>query len=101
MHVCLLSTLLWYGGLLGVFAPGREYRNFIGLHGFASLTYADGRLYAATRENGTFVFVAQPALPQVARNVIADDRSIFNASPAIVDGHLFLRSDKYLYSIGH
>jgi outer membrane protein assembly factor BamB len=67
---------------------------------YASLTYADGKFYAVSRENGTFVYHAEPALPRIAHNVLAEDTSIFNASPAPVDGGLYLRSDKFLYCIG-
>ena len=33
-------------------------------------------------------------------NIAAGDDSVFNATPAILDGQLLLRSDRYLYCIG-
>ena len=67
---------------------------------YASVVSADGRLYAVTRQRGTFVLSAGPEFEQLAHNAIAGDGSIFNASPTVSNGHLLLRSDKYLYCIG-
>jgi outer membrane protein assembly factor BamB len=67
---------------------------------YASVTLADGRLFAVSRERGTFVFEAARDFKQLALNVIADDDSIFNASPVVSRGQLLLRSDKFLYCIG-
>jgi len=67
---------------------------------YASFLLAEGRLYAVSRENGTFVLAASPEFKQLAHNVIANDDSIFNASPVASRGQLLLRSDKYLYCIG-
>jgi hypothetical protein len=49
---------------------------------------------------GTYVLAAGPKYELLAHNKIADDKSIFNGSPAVSRGQLFLRSDKYLYCIG-
>ncbi len=65
---------------------------------YASVLLAGGRLYAVTRQGGTFVLAAKPSLDVLARNPAGDD-SDFNASPAVCDGQLFLRSDKCLYCI--
>jgi outer membrane protein assembly factor BamB len=70
--------------------PGRVY---------ASVTLGDGKLYAVTRENGTYVLAARPDFEVLAHNKLDDD-SIFNASPAVSEGQLLLRSDRYLYCIG-
>ena len=67
---------------------------------YASLLSVEGRLYAVSREKGTFVLAAAPEFKQLARNVIADDDSIFNASPVVSRGQLLLRSDRFLYCIG-
>ncbi len=53
-----------------------------------------------SREKGTYVIEAGPNFKQIAHNTFAADRSVFNASPAIVDGRIYLRSDKAIYSIG-
>ena len=67
---------------------------------YASPLLADGMLYYVSRENGTFVLGAEPQLKLLAHNTIASDPSIFNASPAVVDGQLLLRSNRCLYCIG-
>ena len=38
-------------------------------------------------------------MEELARNDLGDE-SIFNGTPAIYGGQLFMRSDKYLYCIG-
>lgn len=67
---------------------------------YASVTIADGKIYAVSRQKGTYVLAARPKFEQLAHNVLADDKSVFNGSPAVSDGRLFLRSDKYVYCIG-
>jgi outer membrane protein assembly factor BamB len=67
---------------------------------YASAVAADGKLYVVSREKGTYVLAAEPKLKQLAHNTFSGDKSIFNGSPAISKGQLFLRSDKYLYCIG-
>jgi len=66
---------------------------------YASLVYADGKLYGVTREDGTVVLAVGPELKELARNRL-DDPSIFNATPVVTGGRLLLRSDRYLYCIG-
>jgi hypothetical protein len=36
----------------------------------------------------------------LATNVISGDEAVSNASPAVSDGQIFLRSDRYAYCIG-
>jgi outer membrane protein assembly factor BamB len=67
---------------------------------YASLVAADGKLYAVTRRNGTFVLDAKPEFRQIALNTIPSDQSDFNGSPAISNGRIFLRSNTALYCIG-
>ena len=66
---------------------------------YASLVLAGGKLYGVSREDGTVVFAAGPEFRELARNRLQDN-SIFNGTPAIVDGRLLLRSDRFLYCIG-
>lgn len=66
---------------------------------YASLLAADGKLYAVTRRNGTFVLEAKPEFRLLAHNELDSDDTDFNASPAARDGHLLLRSNKALYCI--
>jgi hypothetical protein len=51
-----------------------------------------------TRFNGTFVLAAKPQFERLAQNKL-DDESSFNASPAISNGQLILRSNRFCYSI--
>ena len=66
---------------------------------YASIVYGDGKLYVATRFGGTYVLAAKPEFEQLAHNQV-EEGGRFNASPAIANGKLFLRSDQYLYCIG-
>ena len=66
---------------------------------YASPVLVNGRIYCVTRKRGTYVFAAQPAFKQLANNRFANDESDFNASPAISDGQIFIRSNQFLYCI--
>jgi len=66
---------------------------------YASVVAADGKLYGVTRLDGTVVLALSPKFKQLAHNRLGD-KSVFNATPAIAEGRLLLRSDKCLYCIG-
>lgn len=61
---------------------------------------AGDRLYCVGRETGTYVLAASPQFELLATNVIADDNSVTNASPAVSDGRIYLRSNRYAYCFG-
>ncbi|HIE99413.1 MAG TPA: serine/threonine protein kinase [Planctomycetes bacterium] len=65
---------------------------------YASLVLVGKHLYAVSRFDGTYVLEATPEFKQIAHNQLTDD-SDFSASPAVSDGHLLLRSDRFLYCI--
>jgi outer membrane protein assembly factor BamB len=67
---------------------------------YASALAADGKIYNVMRSSGTFVLGAKPEFEQLANNVLDPDRSTCNASPAVADGQLLLRSNQALYCIG-
>lgn len=67
---------------------------------YASMVAANGRLYVVSRHNGTFVLAQGQKFELLAHNEIESDASDFNASPAVVQGRLLLRSNRALYSIG-
>jgi outer membrane protein assembly factor BamB len=67
---------------------------------YASPLLAGGKLYFVSQTNGTYVVAAAPKYKLLAHNVFKDDRSRTNASLAVSNGHLLLRSDRYLYCIG-
>lgn len=66
---------------------------------YASLVAADGKLYAVTRRNGTVVLRAGPKFDKLAHNRFESDTSDFNATPAVADGRLLLRSNRRLYCV--
>lgn len=66
---------------------------------YASLTAAGDKLYAVTRDRGTFVLPARPEFSVLARNQL-DDAGVCNAGPSISNSRLLLRSNKFLYCIG-
>jgi outer membrane protein assembly factor BamB len=65
---------------------------------FASPVAADGRIYFAGREGATLVLKAGPTYEVLATNQLDDG---FDASPALVDGDIYMRGYKYLYAIGN
>ena len=60
---------------------------------------ADGKIYYVSRKKGAFVLPAQPRFEILSHTVIADDDSIFNASPVVAGKGLLLRSDRFLYLV--
>lgn len=66
---------------------------------WSSAVLADGKLYLVSQHTGTYVVAAKPEYELVAHNAFADDDSRANASPAISDGQIFLRTDRRLYCI--
>jgi outer membrane protein assembly factor BamB len=76
--------------------PGASGRSSV----YASVVVADEKIYAVTRTAGAFVLAAKPQFELLAHNVIKSDSSVFNASPAVVNGQLLLRSDQHLYCVG-
>lgn len=66
---------------------------------YASIVFGDGKLYVVSRFKGTYVLAAKPSMEELSHNNV-EEGGRFNASPAIANGKLFLRSDKYLYCIG-
>ena len=66
---------------------------------YASPIVIDGKIISVSRNAGTFVLEAKPEFKQLAQNTFASDRSVFNGSPAVSKGRLFLRSDTHLYCV--
>lgn len=67
---------------------------------YASPILSQGRLYYVGRTTGTMVLAAKPTFEVLATNVVADDASVSNASPAVADNRLYLRSDRFAYCFG-
>jgi outer membrane protein assembly factor BamB len=68
---------------------------------YASPLLADGKLYYVSQHNGTYVLAAGPKFQLLAHNTFEDDSSRANASLAVVNGELLLRTDQALYCIAN
>jgi outer membrane protein assembly factor BamB len=64
---------------------------------FSSPVGAQGRVYITDREGTTLVLRNTPAFEVLAKNSLDDG---FDASPALVDGDIYMRGYKNLYAIG-
>jgi outer membrane protein assembly factor BamB len=66
---------------------------------YASVALSGDRLYAVSRTAGTYVLPPKPPFEVLAHNQLSSDPSEFNASPAVSDGQIFLRSNRFLYCV--
>jgi len=65
---------------------------------WGSLVFCDGRCYATSQEGTTIVFKPSPeGYQELAQN---DLDEICNGTPAISEGHVYLRTHKHLFCIG-
>jgi len=100
----VLYVLKSNDGILSAFEPvtGVAHYRLQRLEGvpniFASPVGAAGRVYIAGREGTTLVIKHGSTYEVLASNALDDG---FDASPAIVDGEIFLRGSRYLYKIAH
>jgi len=67
---------------------------------YVSPVIADGKLYQFIKNGGCYVIDAKPEFKLLATNQMVEDGSEFNATPAISDGKIFVRSNRRLYCIG-
>jgi outer membrane protein assembly factor BamB len=79
-----------FGGGMGGFG-GQDY---------ASPVVADGKLYYLTRSGEMIVIKLSDKFEQLASNRFADDTGDYSATPAVVDGQLFIRSSANLFCVG-
>lgn len=66
---------------------------------YASPVLIGKHIYVVTRRSGTFVYEPNDSFKPIAQNVMNGDETDFNASPAVSDGKLYLRSNQSLYCI--
>jgi outer membrane protein assembly factor BamB len=66
---------------------------------YASPVLVKDRLYYVSRTGGTLVLAARPGFELLAHSPPLDE-SVFNGSPAVVEGRVYLRSDRFLYCLG-
>ena len=104
-----VPSILYYDGLLYVTnevgivtcadaETGKTvWRQRLGGIFFASPVAADGKIYMVSETGETFVLRAGRTAEILSKNEL-DERML--ASPAISDGHLFLRSDGTLFCVG-
>jgi len=66
---------------------------------YASPVRAGDVIYAVSRSSGTYVLPAEPRFEILAHNQLESDDTVFDGTPAVSRGQLFLRSGKSLYCI--
>jgi outer membrane protein assembly factor BamB len=64
---------------------------------WGSLVHADGKLYATDQKGDTYVLAARPRFEQLSRNRLGEQT---NASPAISNGEIFIRTYEHLWCLG-
>ena len=67
---------------------------------YASPIMAGENIYVVTRISGTYVYAPDDDFKVIAVNRLEGDESDFNATPALSDGRIYLRSNRSLYCIG-
>lgn len=77
------------------------YKERIGRGGqiYACALLSNGRVYYLNRSGRTFVVAAKPKFELLSTNELRDGGQ-FNASPAVTDDRILIRSDKFLYCVG-
>jgi outer membrane protein assembly factor BamB len=67
---------------------------------YVSPVAAGDKIFALTRFDGLFVLAGGEKFQQLAHNQFEGDKSVFNASPAVSNERLYIRSNEYLYCVG-
>ncbi|HYV36327.1 MAG TPA: PQQ-binding-like beta-propeller repeat protein [Gemmataceae bacterium] len=67
---------------------------------YASPVLCGDKIYQVTRFDGIYIMSAGGKFQSLGHNAFQGDYSSFNASPAVSDGRMFVRSDTHLYCIG-
>lgn len=67
---------------------------------YVSAVAADSKIYSLTRFEGLFVLGGGGKFEKLGHLTFEGDDSVFNASPAVSDGRIYVRSNKYLYCLG-
>ena len=88
------GSIVSRGRLIDGGGSGRGGRPF-----YASMVLAADRLYAVSRRAGTYVIAARPDFEQLEQNIFESDTSDFNATPAVSDERMYLRSNEFLYCV--
>jgi outer membrane protein assembly factor BamB len=80
----------------GRFRGGRGGR---GGQDYASPILVGDKLILVTRSGLTHVWQEGPEFKSIATNQFASDTTKFNATPAVADDRLYIRSDKAIYCV--
>ncbi len=67
---------------------------------YVSAVAAGDKIFALTRTEGLFVLAGGAKFEKLSHYDFDGDTSIFNASPAISNNRIYLRSNEYLYCVG-
>jgi outer membrane protein assembly factor BamB len=79
---------------------GRRGGGGMGDRSYGSAVLVGDKVYLTTHTGEIHVIAADPKeFTLLARNQLASDDSGFNATPAVADDSLFIRSNKYLYCV--
>ena len=98
-YLCWVSgTATWLKLADG--ATAHKERLYSSFNEYVSAVAAGDKIFALTRFDGLYVLAGGGKFAKLAHNEFAGDSSVFNASPAISDGRLYIRSNAYLYCIG-
>jgi outer membrane protein assembly factor BamB len=57
----------------------------------------DGKVYATSIAGDVYVFAAEPTFRLLARNEVGE---VVRATPAAVEGRLYVRGERHLYCFG-
>ncbi len=99
------DQLCWVAGLATVLKTNdgsivTNERLYTGGQEYVSTVSAGGKIFALTRTSGLYVLAGDGKFQELAHNEFKGDDSLFNASPAVSDGKMYIRSNEYLYAIG-
>jgi outer membrane protein assembly factor BamB len=103
--VLVAEHLCWVDGTLTCLklsdgSVAMKERLYDGKNEYVSAVAVGDKVYALTRYSGLFVVSAGAKYERSTPLNFKGDDSVFNASPAVSDGRLYLRSNEYLYCLG-
>jgi outer membrane protein assembly factor BamB len=96
-RVAAAPTPASFGG--GARFGGGRFGGGPGGQDYSSPVTADGKLYYATRSGDVVVVRLGQEFEQLACNRFESDEGEFNATPAISDGDIYIRSTTHLYCV--
>ncbi len=98
-HVCWVAGAAWCLKAADGETAYQE-RLYDGFGEYVSAVAAGDKIFALTRFDGLFVLAGGGKFQKLGHYDFEGDSSIFNASPAVSNGRLYIRSNNYFYCIG-